>query len=135
MRAIPAEHRKVYYDALLAGRAEADRLGCGLLDDRIFAAFHRALYRPTVKLIEADTQRKVAKEIEAKGSPLCDCDSSDGEPTNIRTGEPMDHHCDCAAVRAVEAAFPGQRTRHQDQCPPCGNRAIARGGDSGTVAQ
>lgn len=55
---IPAEHRKVYYDALLAGRAEAERLGYPMLDDRIFAAFDRAQRGPMVELIVAATRRQ-----------------------------------------------------------------------------
>lgn len=60
---IPAEQRAAYYDALLAGRAEAERLGYGPIDDRIFAAFHRALYRPMVDAARADERAKVAEDI------------------------------------------------------------------------
>lgn len=67
---IPAEHRAIYYDALRAGRAEAERLGVSLLDDRIFLAFHRALYRPMLDLANAqavvdaadNVQRRVAAD-------------------------------------------------------------------------
>lgn len=60
---IPAEHRRAYYDALLAGRAEAQRLGVPLIDDRIFIAFHRALYRPMLDAHEREVRAKVAEEI------------------------------------------------------------------------
>ena len=73
---IPAEHRKVYYDALLAGGAEAERLGYVPIDDRIFAAFYRTLYRPMVALIVADTRRQVAEEIEALRVPIPEDDES-----------------------------------------------------------
>lgn len=59
---IPTEQRHVYYDALVAGRAEAERLGYGMLDDRIFAAFHRALYRPMLDAHE----KAVLNEASAK---------------------------------------------------------------------
>lgn len=60
---IPAEQRRVYYDALRAGRAEAERLGYGPMDDRVFAAFHRALYRPMLDAARADERAKAAEEI------------------------------------------------------------------------
>lgn len=67
---IPAEHRKVYYDALLAGRAEAERLGYPMLDDRIFAAFDRAQRGPLAELIVATTRRQVAEELRAEAARL-----------------------------------------------------------------
>lgn len=63
---IPAEQRRAYYDALLAGRDEAARLGYGLLDDRIFSAFHRELYRPMLDAHEASVRAKIAEEIRAE---------------------------------------------------------------------
>jgi hypothetical protein len=60
---IPGTHRAVYYDALRAGRAEAERLGYPLLDDRIFGEFWAAIRSAYTPLIVADTRRKVAEEI------------------------------------------------------------------------
>jgi hypothetical protein len=62
---IPTEHRKVYYEALRAGLAEAERRGLEL-DALPFAAFHRALHGPMVELIEAATRRQVADELRAE---------------------------------------------------------------------
>jgi len=58
---IPRAHREIYYNALLAGRDEAERLGW-VADDRPFTKFHQALYRPMVDQIEGGIRRKLEQE-------------------------------------------------------------------------
>lgn len=58
---IPADERAIYYDALRAGRAEAERLGCGAMDDRIFGAFWAAIrsaYAPLIAARAAEAERE-----------------------------------------------------------------------------
>jgi hypothetical protein len=93
---IPAEQRAAYYDALLAGRAEAARLGIPLLDDRIFIAFHRALYRP---MLDAHGER-IATAIEAKRV------QEDGAYPTFDTG------WDCGHNEALEQAAAIARAVH-----------------------
>lgn len=65
---IPAEERAVYYDALRAGRAEAERLGYGAMDDRIFGAFWRVI-RETHTPVVADRDAQ-AEKVKALRSQL-----------------------------------------------------------------
>lgn len=60
---IPADQRQAYLSALVVGRQEAERLGYGLIDDRIFGAFHRALYSPMLHAHAREVRAKVAEEI------------------------------------------------------------------------
>lgn len=55
---IPTDQRHAYLDALTAGRDEAERLGYGAMDDRVFASFHRALYRPMLDAHAAEVRQK-----------------------------------------------------------------------------
>lgn len=69
-------------------------------------------------MTERFTREQFADELEARDSLLCDCDDRDGSsPTNPRTGSRMDHHCDCAAVRASATIRRGESvTRHGREC-------------------
>ena len=67
MKAVPSEHRQLYLNAIHAGRAEAERLGYGLMDDRIFSTFFRALYQPLLDLHEREIREQVALDIETEG--------------------------------------------------------------------
>jgi hypothetical protein len=63
-------------------------------------------------------RKQIADEIEAEDSPLCDCRIPDGSgPVSPRTGQPMPHHCDCAAV-ALSGVVRKDRTatRHHREC-------------------
>lgn len=64
------------------------------------------------------TREQFADELEAPGSLLCDCDSASDpatRPTN--RSQRMDHHCDCAAVRASAMIRRGESiTRHGREC-------------------
>lgn len=73
---IPAEHRAIYYDALRAGRAEAERLGVKLLDDRIFIAFHRALYRQMLDLATGQAITAAAGQQPARPRVVALCGST-----------------------------------------------------------
>lgn len=58
-----------------------------------------------------------------RGTGLCDCADTDSAPTSWRTGEPMDHHCDCRAVEAAAVLLGGRgQTRHHTACG-CGTQA------------
>lgn len=68
-------------------------------------------------LEEIERLKMVLHTIEAPRSLLCDCDSYDTPPTNATTGAPIDHHCECSAVRAAAALFGKHRlTNHASQC-------------------
>jgi hypothetical protein len=57
-----------------------------------------------------------------RGEGLCTCADADDDPISIKTGEPMDHHCDCAAVEAAAAVLgSASLTRHHAECV-CGPR-------------
>lgn len=62
----------------------------------------------------------VANRIEAADSPLCDCRREVNAPRNWRTGAYLEHHCDCAAVKAAQRILEGiTGTLHSEQCPGC----------------
>lgn len=66
---------------------------------------------------ERFTREDFADELEARGSLLCDCDQYDSLPTSPRTGARLDHHCDCAAVKASATIRRGESvTRHGREC-------------------
>lgn len=104
---IPTEHRKVYYAALLAGRAEAERLGYPLLDDRIFGEFWAAIRSAYTPLIVADTRRQIAKDI----------------TDNVRNAD---------FAKQDRGGFVGFTERMAYVAGHDKAAAIARGGDSGT---
>lgn len=64
------------------------------------------------------TRGEFADELEARGSILCDCDRpGSNPPTSPRTGQRMDHHCECAAVKASATVRRGESvTRHGREC-------------------
>lgn len=63
------------------------------------------------------TREEFADELEAHGSVLCDCDMRANPPTNPHTGQRMEHHCDCAAVKASAVVRRGESvTRHGQEC-------------------
>lgn len=106
---IPTEQRRAYYDALLAGRDEAARLGYGLMDDRVFAAFHRALYGPMLDAHEAEVRAKVAEEIAAL---VTDLTWNDGYTTAVR---------DAAAIARQHAANGPRIAVERRTAPPEGS--------------
>lgn len=59
---IPAEHRRVYYDALRAGRAEAERLGYPVMDDRIFGEFFAVIRSGLIPLIAGQVRQATADD-------------------------------------------------------------------------
>lgn len=75
-------------------------------------------------LAVAVTRLTDIRAIEGKrGTGLCGCDSADDPPISWRTGEPMDHHCDCRAVETAAAILGDHtRTQHHMQCG-CGREA------------
>lgn len=77
--------------------------------------------RLTQMMLEAAApaiREQFARNLEAKGSPWCDCRHEGGnEPTSPRTGELMAHHCECAAVKTAAAVLgPGKLTAHEQEC-------------------
>lgn len=65
-----------------------------------------------------DCRSQMADELEAAGSPLCDCEAYDSPPTspNDRSRH-LAHHCDCAAVTASRIIRRGATpTRHDQEC-------------------
>lgn len=56
-------------------------------------------------------------ELERAGSPLCDCTPDESPPVSPETGNRMDHHCDCEAVRAASTLLRANSlTRHAQEC-------------------
>jgi hypothetical protein len=52
--------------------------------------------------VPEQVRQQLVQELEQPGSILCDCPPREEDtPVSPRTGEPMDHHCDCQAVRAA----------------------------------
>jgi hypothetical protein len=84
-----------------------DAVGCGrqaCLDVRLAAVLPIA-------------ERDLVARVEGKrDTGLCDC-ACDSEPTNPRTGKPMEHHCDCRAVTTAGVLLGDRRkTRHVAEC-------------------
>lgn len=67
---------------------------------------------------EGDPRTAFCDELEAPGTPLCDCEprSQENPATSPRTGEPMDHHCECRAVLASQVLRKGRKTLHGNAC-------------------
>lgn len=89
---IPAEHRAIAHDAITAARAELQRLGQDEPDGSVFAAFHRALYRP---LLDAHERAVLI----AAGQKLRDHAFATFEPTGP---EGTWHRATIAAARRIE---------------------------------
>lgn len=84
----------------------AQAAACGSESDECMSAAITAALTLFVKLVEG-----------TRGSGLCDCDDTDGDPTNPKTGAIMDHHCDCAAVTtAAKLLGAYSETVHAEQC-------------------
>lgn len=99
MKAIPSEHRRLYLDAIHAGRAEAERLGYGLMDDRIFSTFFRALYQPLLDLHERELREQAAAELIAWADTF-----AGGNATQRR----MRRHIHTCAQRVAPKPTPGE---------------------------
>lgn len=67
---------------------------------------------------------EVADEIEAAGSPLCDCDTHENPPTSWQDRSVrLAHHCECPAVLASATIRRGQSmTLHERECSDHGYR-------------
>lgn len=65
-----------------------------------------------------DVREQFADEMEAEGSPLCDCQGPDSNPpTSPKTGQRMPHHCECRAVLTSRVVRAGATwTRHTREC-------------------
>lgn len=80
-------------------------------------------------MTERFTREQFADEIEVRRSLLCDCedpaDSPPAKPSDC--SQRMDHHCDCAAVRASAMIRRGESiTRHGRECGCLVEDKIAR---------
>jgi hypothetical protein len=52
-----------------------------------------------------------------RSTGLCDCDDVDGDPISPRTGQTMDHHCDCLAVETAAVLLgDASKTQHANAC-------------------
>jgi hypothetical protein len=66
---------------------------------------------------ERFTREQFADELEAPGSLLCECDGRRPPTKPSDRSQRMDHHCDCAAVRASATIRRGESiTRHGREC-------------------
>lgn len=99
-------------------------------DEMVQLAVKKFLHAPGVTIREIDAAMREAlaevfaifvQRVEgARDTGLCDCyDPRDpeNEPTSPRTGEPMDHHCDCRAVETAAVLLgDGTKTQHAAAC-------------------
>lgn len=67
---------------------------------------------------EADPRTAFCDELEAPGTPLCDCEPGlkGHAPVSPRDGESIDHHCECRAVLASKVLRKGEKTQHGRRC-------------------
>lgn len=88
-------------------------------------AFELAAERPVgrnslagIEAVLVIAEREYAARIEGRrGQGLCDCDDADDDPINPMNDKLMEHHCDCAAVRATEAVLgDATLTHHHAEC-------------------
>lgn len=91
-----------------------------VLDDNVSGLIQAATSLeelPMVRDYPLSTVVWAVAAIEGPDSMLCDCPRDESTPTNPRTGAEMDHHCDCAAVRAAATMLRSySATNHGQQC-------------------
>ena len=118
---------KVYSEAMMQRAAvkpqvtdEVVHVFQDLIGDLFGEGNIRKMVEVVIPLITAD----FAARLEAPGSGLCDCNAQGTDdygdpntPTNLRTGLPMAHHCECrATLIAAVLLGPGVLTAHEKEC-------------------
>lgn len=101
--------------AIAVARVDANQpYALGEAYEALTGAFHklaqdRNMWRARAKRT-ADVEGK-------RGEGLCDCCEREGAPSNYRTLQPIEHHCDCRAVEVAAVLLGARsRTKHYVEC-------------------